>query len=639
MVTFCFLGHHPLNLTHDKAPLRSPGVLRFSRRRCSVRDRDRDRTIEYDEAMMRGMLLVPLIVALGCGTGGRLVLPDAATSDADDVGEDVLAADSDAGVEASDDNRAPEAIFTVTPNGGLAPLLVTLDGSASRDPDGNTLTFRWSIEPGETREGPVVEFLFNSAGCATITLTVVDPGGLEAEAETVVVVTPSLPEGEPVVTYSVLPRHHQLFPRSLDDNTGTVTLSGQLESVGYERIKMRLFGEEILTAEIEQPLCASDGALFPFELELPIEAGLISHRLEVSLISGDEDQNLRTVADLVAGDVLLVNGQSNAVARAFNGDANVNQHPFLRSFGTRDDSAAIVEDDRQWHDAEGNELEGPGAVGQWTLRMGWLLIERHSIPLAILNAAHGGQRIAYFQRNDASPQNLATNYGRLLWRARRSRVADDVRAVLFYQGEADGTNAAGHREGFLALTEDWQEDFPGLERIYVTQIRNGTCGGDLSLREVQRRFPEDLELISVMSTTGLDGHDGCHYAYDGGYEELGERYADLLSRDLFGELITAVDPPNARDASLSTDGREITVVFDGSYVARWDDGAELDFDLIGTAATVVGGRVFDGTLILDLSDDGRGLTGLSYEGHPGSGAWVRNSRGLGILAFQALTIR
>lgn len=583
------------------------------------------------------------LLAMSCDGGGPLIFQDASQGDADaevdGSNEDGGTPDSDTDFEAGDSNRAPEAIISVTPSGGLAPLQVTLDGSASLDPDGDALAFHWSIESGEMFEGSVVETLLTSTGCTRLTLTVVDPGGLDDQAEAVVVVTPSQPEDEPLVSYEVLPRHRQVYPRNLDDNIGTIVLSGHLERTGYERITMRLHGEEVLIAETEQPLCPDESGLASFELELPIEAGLTNHRLEISLIAGEEELLLRTVNDLVAGDVLLINGQSNAVARAFDGDANVNQHPFIRSWGRRGEDLAALDEDRQWHEAEGNESIGPGAVGQWALRMGRALVDRHSIPLAIVNGARGGQVIGYFQRDDGSPEELTTNYGRLLWRARRARVDGDVRAILFYQGESDDADALGHHEGFLSLLTDWQEDFPSVEHVYVTQIRNGSCGGDVALREVQRQFPEANDVITVMSTTGLDGHDGCHYAYEGGYRELGERYADLLSRDLFGESNADVEPPNAREASLSPDGSEITVQFDGSDVALWDEGAELDFDLLGTTATIVDGRVSEGTLILVLSGGGQGATGLSYLGHPGSGSWVRNARGLGILAFQALTIR
>jgi len=346
------------------------------------------------------------------------------------------------------------------------------------------------------------------------------------------------------------------------------------------------------------------------------------------------------VADLVAGDVYVVQGQSNAVAQQFSGDANVNQGPFLRSFGTRTSNAATTAADTTWYVAEGNQGFGPGAVGQWSLRLGRLLIDAHQVPIAIVNGAHGGQPITFFQRNDGDPEDLATNYGRLLTRMRVASLADGVRAILFYQGESDQSDATGHHDGWIALREDWLEDYPTVERFYVTQIRRG-CGGAVELREVQRGFADTFANVSVMSTTGLDGHDGCHYAYEVGYAELGERYAALLTRDLYGgDDSPDIDAPNPETAAFSNpQGTQIVVtVRDAASTLSWDQGAHQHFALEGSSVVVTGGSASGAQITLELSGDGSGASGLRYIGHPGPGPWVRNATGVGLLAFAGLSI-
>ena len=42
-------------------------------------------------------------------------------------------------------NRAPSAALTATPTAGKTPLTVSFNGSASLDPDGNALTYQWSL--------------------------------------------------------------------------------------------------------------------------------------------------------------------------------------------------------------------------------------------------------------------------------------------------------------------------------------------------------------------------------------------------------------------------------------------------------------------------------------------------------------
>jgi glucose/arabinose dehydrogenase len=49
-------------------------------------------------------------------------------------------------------NRVPTAVLTANPTSGAAPLAVTLNGAASRDPDGDALTYLWSYGDGTAAE-------------------------------------------------------------------------------------------------------------------------------------------------------------------------------------------------------------------------------------------------------------------------------------------------------------------------------------------------------------------------------------------------------------------------------------------------------------------------------------------------------
>jgi prepilin-type N-terminal cleavage/methylation domain-containing protein len=79
-------------------------------------------------------------------------------------------------------NRPPVPAFTVT----RINKFVRLDGSASYDPDGLALTYKWSIDGATLASTSQVPEVEESVGSHTYVLEVVDPGGLaEKKTETV----------------------------------------------------------------------------------------------------------------------------------------------------------------------------------------------------------------------------------------------------------------------------------------------------------------------------------------------------------------------------------------------------------------------------------------------------------------------
>jgi len=102
------------------------------------------------------------------------------------------------------DNRAPNACFTATPPnvpaGDANQTVVTLDGSLSSDPDGDVLSYQWTVPSGTfedqttaTSEVPLVTF--PGAAPYEVTLVVTDPGGLSDQASITVGISNS-PTGD-----------------------------------------------------------------------------------------------------------------------------------------------------------------------------------------------------------------------------------------------------------------------------------------------------------------------------------------------------------------------------------------------------------------------------------------------------------
>jgi len=77
-----------------------------------------------------------------------------------------------------DTNATPIAIASATPTAGDTPLMVDFDGSASFDPDLDTLDYLWDFAdqtPDST--DAVTSHTFTTQGIYDVTLTVTDPGG------------------------------------------------------------------------------------------------------------------------------------------------------------------------------------------------------------------------------------------------------------------------------------------------------------------------------------------------------------------------------------------------------------------------------------------------------------------------------
>jgi PKD repeat protein len=86
----------------------------------------------------------------------------------------------DVTVNAPPVNQAPTASFTVNQTG----LQVTVNGSASSDPDGNIVSYSWNFGDGGTDTGATpLPHTYAAPGPYTITLTVVDDDGAPGVAQ------------------------------------------------------------------------------------------------------------------------------------------------------------------------------------------------------------------------------------------------------------------------------------------------------------------------------------------------------------------------------------------------------------------------------------------------------------------------
>ena len=85
-------------------------------------------------------------------------------------------------------NVSPDAVFSVSPDNGKAPLVAVFDAGASSDSDGSIVSFNWDFGDGGTGEGAEVQHDYLEDGNYTATLTIEDDDGATASTSAEIVV-------------------------------------------------------------------------------------------------------------------------------------------------------------------------------------------------------------------------------------------------------------------------------------------------------------------------------------------------------------------------------------------------------------------------------------------------------------------
>jgi hypothetical protein len=369
------------------------------------------------------------------------------------------------------------------------------------------------------------------------------------------------------------PEDNQLYARDINDNA-SVVFSGSLsaDSKVY-KLLLKVYKDGILYDEIIPEIETNK-----FNFSLLIKAGLVQYKFEL-YHNADGVEKLSFVADnVVCGDAYIITGQSNSHWSSLQ---STYSSPFCKSFGVKTGYEKYSDNDKKirWGLATGNckTCKGEGwekgydgggstkiqyAVGVWGMELAKLLVEKHQIPVCIINGGSGSSTIA---ENMLYPEkiSLETSFGRLAYRVDQAGLKNGIKAIFYHQGESDSDKRyLSYADKFDRLNKDWKRVYKGLEKIYLFQIHPGCGGGFQSeLREIQNQISKRYDYIEIMSTTGIVGHDGCHFSYEG-YKEFANRILPLVSRDFFKESQTSVITPPQLINVYYTGEKEITLFFD-----------------------------------------------------------------------------
>jgi Carbohydrate esterase, sialic acid-specific acetylesterase/Secretion system C-terminal sorting domain len=413
------------------------------------------------------------------------------------------------------------------------------------------------------------------------------------------------------------PQDMQLFPRSMTTNKGSYTIEGVVpKASSISLVKVKIFRGDALADEKSQLINAANAAV-PFSLTFDIKAELTEYRIELRKTVAGKDSLVKKADKLVAGDVFLVNGQSNNIGAIEDNDYST----FIRSYTTQ----------FGWNDIKYTQ------PSKWAPRLAKMIIDQQKVPVALFNESYGGVRASYFLKNNATLSE--NNYTTALKRLEAAEVKNNLRAILWWQGESDGweTPAETFKQQFKQLHTDWMKDYNNPQ-CYVFQIRYRSCAHiNPLIMEVQRQLAAELPNLENISTTSALS-DGCHFSYKNGYDSLGNRLYRLVAARNYGESATYTRSPDV-DRAWFVSKTELHILIKNTNALRIMGNPWADFEINGGTAKVKDG-VIEGNLIkLQLTGDTTGIKGVSYLAHIGpEDNWITNPLGLGIMTFSNFPI-
>ncbi|MGC9513724.1 MAG: sialate O-acetylesterase [Fidelibacterota bacterium] len=446
------------------------------------------------------------------------------------------------------------------------------------------------------------------------------------------------------------PVNNQLYTRDYTDSA-RVFLNGTVVETGYDSIALECYKNDTLyNTQTFYLSYLNNQATFSFECL--IHAELSTYDFSLHLISDVARTPVWSAENIVCGDAFILTGQSNS-HYAFVSDTW--QNTYCRTFGVKTTNSnydVYNPADTLWTLSHASSSTGPN-VGSMGLALQRKIMEEEGIPTCLFNGGTGGSSISEHFKNEVTPEDLNTIYGKLLYRIRKSGVSR-IRAILWHQGEndADLNPALAYPERFSRLIHAWQEDF-APERYYVYQLRPGGPGTAQGLfREMQRTLPDsfpeyDLEIIA---TCGLPGYDGLHFNYDG-YMAMADRTFYLLRADFYHALDTpGIHSPDIQHAVYDHTKQQVILVFDENQSLLWPDPVGVytmeDYFLPeGDRNMISQGEARGDSLILTL----RGPNFISYitylpdDSYFNSiekyqGPWINNTHGNSALSFHEFPV-
>lgn len=460
------------------------------------------------------------------------------------------------------------------------------------------------------------------------------------------------------VKWDKLPQKLALYPRNEKDSANVI-FSGTVSNNTYDSIIVESF-KEAQFYQRRAIMLNYTNSLARFNTNIKIKAELSNYHFKIYGSKNNNKTLLHQADSVVAGDVFVITGQSNATGYTQSNGANSIKNSYVRSFGNAIYSESEkTKNDTLWGIANAFDPKtawtlGLFTIGDWGLKLGNLLANATKIPVCIFNGAVGGTGIGGHQQN----YNLGSIYGRIYYRLLKSGLTNNVKAFLWHQGESD-TNpngASNYRDSFSKMISSWQSDFKGISKIYYFQIRSATyCegGSGADLREVQRNLKTlNPKLLEPMSTFWNDMlSDDCHFNTDG-YWKIAESLYPMLIRDIYADrnllLTKDLELAGAPDIlkAYYTSANEIVLELSQNVIWPIDKGAYkmIDYLYFDNNTKVSSAMVQNKKIYLEVSSTAKAKQ-ISYLNRYYNntntlykGPYISNEKGVGLFAFKNFPI-
>ena len=479
------------------------------------------------------------------------------------------------------------------------------------------LHYQWSVTGGAVikQAAPGKLILTRSQYTGPITVhAAIDNGGTATTTTTTIQVTE--PKTDPWLQHTPdkneQPVDNQFYARD-DKNEGTLYYNGLLDKPA-DGVFLKLYADDkLIKTESQKP--AADQS---YALSVKLKPGLIHYKVEFGTTTGATESVVRTVNHLICGDAYLLDGQSNTVADNKGGPHGRFKSEWIRSFGGMSGGSQ-----QGWGNAVASTADGDAyRIGYWGMALADRLVTAHKIPICMINGAVGGTRIDQHLRNEATPQDQETIYGRLLSRVKAAKLTHGIRGVLWHQGENNSGAAAptgdwdykSYQDYFVEMSACWKQDYPNIRNCYVFQVWPLPCSmgpKGAGIREAQRTLPRLFSNLSVMSTIGItnkfNGRGLCHFDWDG-YEQFATLMGPLIERDNYGLVPTQpITAPDLKKAWFTTPQQnEIALEFGQDMV--FDPLNAINIYLDGSKGQVTGGSASGKVIKLQLAAPSKAKT-------------------------------